>query len=99
MLPAEVLPSEFDRIGREGPKRKLQGSHRRALSDGVMLVEERYLRVENCAAPLASAGRPIALWLARASLGYRTLLIDGVASVSARFFLRPVAQLVRSLRV
>jgi hypothetical protein len=49
MLPAEISPSEDDRIGKEGPKRKLQASHRRALSDGAVLVGERYLRVENCA--------------------------------------------------
>jgi hypothetical protein len=49
MLPAEVLPSEDDSIGREGPKRKLQASDRWALRDGAVLVEERYLRVENCA--------------------------------------------------
>jgi hypothetical protein len=42
MLPAEVLPSEDDSIGRKVPKRKLQASHRRALSDGVVLGEERY---------------------------------------------------------
>jgi hypothetical protein len=48
MLPAEVLTSEDDSIGREEPKRKLQALHRRALSDRVVLGEERYLRVENC---------------------------------------------------
>jgi hypothetical protein len=42
MLPAEVLPSEDESIGKEGPKSKLQASHRRALSDGVVLGEERF---------------------------------------------------------
>jgi hypothetical protein len=48
VLPAEVFPSDDGRVGREGRKRKLPASHRRALCDRAVLVEERYLLVEYC---------------------------------------------------
>jgi hypothetical protein len=99
VLPAEVFPSDDDRVGREGPKKSC-----RRRTGGLFATGRCLLKNATCGssiAPrrmLASVRRLIAWWLSRASLSHRPSLLDGVASVSAGFFLRPVVQLVRTLR-